>query len=154
VINAYIAAWASERLCVVRDKPEKGWQGTADLYASYAAWCQREGRPLMTNTYFTRRLGELDGLEIRRHARGRIVVGVADINHMPIGHRAPAFAPRSRQIEADAAPDQVLLEALQDVERLAHNGSLDALEAIAALATTTLDAIDPARAPMDQENDF
>lgn len=141
MINALIAAWANERLCVVQDRPENGWPGTAELYGSYAAWCQRKGRPVMTNTYFTRRLAELDGIEIRRHARGRVVVGAAELNQMPDGEWPKRFIAKSRK--AEQTPFQAMFQALTNIEQMAQSGAPQGL--IAGIAGNCLNTIDPYR---------
>jgi hypothetical protein len=154
VINALIAAWANERLCVVPDRPESGWQTTAELYSDYGRWCQRQGWPLMTPAYFTRRLRELDDIEIRRHARGRIVVGAGCVAHLPPHYKAAAFVAKSRQAEPEKTAGERAIEALREIERVAIVGNSELTAMISAIAAATLDAIDPSRAPADLENDF
>lgn len=72
--------WFDQRVIVVHSEPPGGWKKTRDLYDDFKKWAVDNGhadRFLPPVNTFSQRIKTLPNVQLRRHAGGRIAMGIA-----------------------------------------------------------------------------
>lgn len=145
--------WADSRLVAVEHMPNRAWATTKTLYLDYVKWSQGNQLGLIQQAEFTRWLGNIEGVTVKRRAAGNTVLNVTlpeflyafpDWPSKPFVARLERTAPKMTKTEHrrgySARPLDVAMSALsviaginRDAEDGLHRAQVIASEALRAI---------------------